>query len=159
MNKINPQRRGINEGRIPERRIFKKEETPKELPQIDPSAEEDVKDTAGEPVKEETVIELPQTDTSAEEDVKDTDEDSLREDDNQNTIESAEMVEKNTTSAPPASDNSNENMDAYFNCYPREKVFYRTTDGQVFLSDDASVSYAKNHQRKLKGELQIIKRK
>jgi len=50
-------------------------------------------------------------------------------------------------------------MEAYFRCYPKEKLFYRSADGQVFLSDDVSVSFARNHQKKLKGELKIIKRK
>lgn len=43
----------------------------------------------------------------------------------------------------------------YFKAYPKCDVFFRTSDGQVFLQEDL----AKNHQRTLKkGKLETIKK-
>jgi hypothetical protein len=48
-------------------------------------------------------------------------------------------------------------MDVYFKNYPENKVFYRTSDGQVFLEKHEHL--AKNHQRRLKGgSVETIKR-
>jgi hypothetical protein len=49
--------------------------------------------------------------------------------------------ESTTTGKTTAGDG----MDYYRKCYPREREFHRTSDGQVFLSRDLSM--AKKHQR------------
>lgn len=74
---------------------------------------------------------------------------------------------ENTTAAPtpePAQETGKkgeksipQGMKPYFDNYPANRVFYRTTDGQVFLEKDQHL--AANHQRSLKkGDLETIKR-
>ena len=53
-------------------------------------------------------------------------------------------------------DVDDDTMSPYFTMYPDCNVFYRTSDGQVFL--ESKEDCAKNHQRSLKGKLQTIKR-
>lgn len=48
-------------------------------------------------------------------------------------------------------------MEKYFEAYPENNVFYRTSDGQVFLEKNKHL--ALDHQRRQKkGELETIKR-
>jgi len=48
-------------------------------------------------------------------------------------------------------------MQAYFDNYPENNVFYRTSDGQVFLENNKN--NAENHQRSLKeGSVETIKK-
>lgn len=47
-------------------------------------------------------------------------------------------------------------MEEYFKQYPKEKVFYRTADGQVFL--EANKQWAREHSNHIGGEVETIKR-
>jgi hypothetical protein len=47
-------------------------------------------------------------------------------------------------------------MEMYFKNYPKEKTFFRTVDGQVFLAADKQ--WAVEHQKHVGGEIETIKR-
>lgn len=53
----------------------------------------------------------------------------------------------------------NEKMEVYVNCYPNNKVFYITSDGQVFL--ETNKNDAQNHQNYLdkSKELEVFEAK
>jgi hypothetical protein len=65
-------------------------------------------------------------------------------------------AEANETVAAAKKSKVPKGMEMYFRDYPKEKTFYRTTDGQVFL--EANKQWAREHSNHIGGEIETIKR-